>query len=792
MTDNDAAPTGITLVVSEDTVDEGDGSTIITLTGTVSGSTTYGTAQTLSMSAAGAGTASAVDFAAISDFSLEIAAEGTKGTATFTVTPTDDKVDESDETITLSSSSNAALTSPTVVITDDDATPSGVTLSLSTTSIAENAGATTITVTGTVGGTTTYGAKQTLSISVDGSGTAEAVDFAAVSDFNLEIAAEGTKGTATFTLTPTDDKVDEVNETVTVSSSNSIASNKPTITITDNDAAPTGVTLTVSPTAVDEGAGATTVTVTGAVGGTTTYGAKQTLPIQVKGSGNANAVDFAAVSDFNLEIAAEGTSGTATFTLTPTDDQAAEADETVTVSSTSSVVSNAPTIRITDNDGGSAGTLALTADISTLSEGAGATTVTVTAATRDNSNVASAQTVTITATGSGTASAVDFAAVTPFNITVANGTSSGTGTFTLTPTDDKVDESTETITIGSSSVLVTQSTTITLTDDDATPTSVTLSLNTTSVSEGSGATTLTLTGTVGGSTTFGTAQALPISVKGSGTATAVDFAAIADFDLTLAAEASSGTATFTLTPTDDVVDEVNETLTVSTTSSLVTGSLAITLTDNDATPSGVSLALNATTVAEGAGATTITLTGAVSGSTTYAAAQTLPISVTGSGTASAVDFASIADFNLAIAAEGTLGSATFTLTPTDDAVDEVNETITVRSSNSIASNAPTLTLTDDDATPSGVTLTLNTTSIAENAGATTVTLTGTVGGTTTYAAAQTLPMSVKGSGVATAVDFASIADFDLAIAAEERLGGRLPSPLPRWTTRRTKSTRPSR
>ena len=770
LTDNDAAPSGVTLSLSSTSVAENAGATTITVTGTVGGTTTYGAKQTLSISVDGSGTAEAVDFAAVSDFNLEIAAEGTKGTATFTLTPTDDKVDEVNETVTVSSSNSIASNKPTITITDNDAAPTGVTLSLSTTSIAENAGATTITVTGTVGGTTTYGAKQTLSISVDGSGTAEAVDFAAVSDFNLEIAAEGTKGTATFTLTPTDDTVDEVNETVTVSSSNSIASNKPTITITDNDAAPTGVTLTVSPTAVDEGAGATTVTVTGTVGGTTTYGAKQTLPIQVKGSGNANAVDFAAVSDFNLEIAAEGTSGTATFTLTPTDDQAAEADETVTVSSTSSVVSNAPTIRITDNDGGSAGTLALTADISTLSEGAGATTVTVTAATRDNSNVASAQTVTITATGSGTASAVDFAAVTPFTITVANGTSSGTGTFTLTPTDDKVDESTETITIGSSSVLVTQSTTITLTDDDATPTSVTLSLNTTSVSEGSGATTITLTGTVGGSTTFGTAQALPISVKGSGTATAVDFAAVSDFDLPLAAEASSGTATFTLTPTDDVVDEVNETITLSTTSSLVTGSLTITLTDNDATPSGVSLALNATSVAEGAGATTITLTGTVSGSTTYAAAQTLPISVTGSGTASAVDFASIADFDLAIAAEGTSGSATFTLTPTDDAVDEVNETITVRSSNSIASNAPTLTLTDNDATPSGVTLALNTTSIAENAGATTVTLTGTVGGTTTYAAAQTLPMSVKGSGVATAVDFASIADFDLPIAAESASG----------------------
>ena len=766
LTDNDAAPAGITLVVSEDTVDEGDGATTITLTGTVSGTTTFGTAQTYSISANGSGSAGVVDFAAVSDFDLAIAAEATNGTATFTLTPTDDKVDEVDETVTLSSTSKAVLNSPTVTLTDDDATPTGISLALSTSAVSEGAGTTTITVTGTVSGTTTYRAKQTLPISVQGSGTASAVDFAAVPNFNLEIAAEGTRGSATFTLTPVDDQVDETNETVTVSSSNSIATNSPTITLSDNDAPPSGITLTVNTTSVDEGAGTTAITLTGTVGGTTTYGAAQTLPISVAGSDNTNAVDFNDVPGFNLEIAAAGTTGSTTFTLTPVDDDNAEADETVTISSTSSAVSNAPTITIRDNDGGSAGTLGLSTDVSTVSEDAGATTITVTAATRDNSTLPSALTVTITAAGSGTASAVDFAAVSPFTITVASGSTSGTGTFTLTPTDDAVDESTETITISSASVQVTQSTTITLTDDDDAPTGISLGLSASSVDEGAGTTTITLTGTVGGSTTYAAPQTLPISVLGSGDADAVDFTAVADFDLVVQAAGNSVSATFDLIPEDDQVAEDDETITISSTSSLVTNTPTITLTDDDDAPTGIALAVSTSSVDEGAGTTTITLTGTVGGTTTYGAAQTLPISVSGSGNADAVDFTAVADFDLVVQAEGSSGSATFDLTPEDDQVPEDDETITISSTSSLATNAPTITITDNDGSGSvDLALSSDVTTLDEDAGATTITLTASTLSGDALANAATVPIAVTGSGEESAVDFIAASEVTLTIAS---------------------------
>ena len=74
--------------------------------------------------------------------------------------------------------------------------------------------------------------------------------------FDIEIAAGAASDTAGFTLTPTDDAVDETNETITVSgTSGSLTVNSATITLTDDDGAPTSITLTVDDSSVGEGDG---------------------------------------------------------------------------------------------------------------------------------------------------------------------------------------------------------------------------------------------------------------------------------------------------------------------------------------------------------------------------------------------------------------------------------------------------------------------------------------------------------------------------------------------------------
>ena len=120
----------------------------------------------------------------------------------------------------------------------------------------------------------------------------------------------------------------------------------------ENDPAPTSINLSVSPNAVSEGAGDPSVTVTGTlIGGTRTTATIVTVTVA---GGTATAVtDFAAVSDIALTVAAEESSGQATFTLTPVGDAEDEPDETVLLTGTTSVgglTVSGTSLTITDDD----------------------------------------------------------------------------------------------------------------------------------------------------------------------------------------------------------------------------------------------------------------------------------------------------------------------------------------------------------------------------------------------------------------------------------------------------------
>ena len=64
-------------------------------------------------------------------------------------------------------------------------------------------------------------------------------------------------------------------------------------------------------------------------------------------------------------------------------------------------------------------------------------------------------------------------------------------------------------------------------------------------------------------------------------------------------------------------------------------------------------------LSENSGETTVTVTAQLDGGQPFTTAQTIVITVRGSGTAAAVDFAPVANFNIVIAANATSGSATF-------------------------------------------------------------------------------------------------------------------------------------
>ena len=321
---------------------------------------------------------------------------------------------------------------------------------------------------------------------------------------------------------------------------------------------------------------------------------------------------------------------------------------------------------------------------------------------------------------------MDFAAVSAFDIEIAAGAASGSGTFTLTPTDDAVDETDETITVsGASGSLTVKAATISLTDDDGAPTAITLTVDDASVGEGAGATTITVTATVDGATRFVDARTVRVSVAGSGTATAVDFAAVSAFDIEIGAGAASGSGTFTLTPTDDAVDETDETITVSGTSSGLTVKAAtISLTDDDGAPT---LSINSPSVNEGdSGSASLTFTVTLSAESSRPVTVQYADAATGTAT-SGTDYTAITGGTLTFAA-GTR-SRTFEVSVTGDTTDEANETVAVTLSGAanaiIGTAAGTGTITDDDGQPT-VALALSPTSITESGATNASTVTATL------------------------------------------------------------------
>ena len=447
-------------------------------------------------------------------------------------------------------------------------------------SVSEGDGSTTVTVTAT--STHKLAGARALPITVMGSGVEGAVGFAPVANFDLTFPADTLVYSATFTLLPTDNTADETDETITISSSHALVTQSATIMLTDDDDAPSGISLSVYPMSVNEGDGDTTITVTGTVNGGTTYGAAQSLDLKVEGSGMTGVVDFAPISGVMVPLAAGAGTGTTTFVLSPVDNTDSNADETIIISSSNPLVSDSAMVTLYDDDGTP---ISLSVDPMTISEGDGATTITVTATS--STTYADAQVLPITVVGSGIAEAVDFSNVPGFDLTLAANETTINGTFTLTPTDDVVDEMDEVLSITSSHTEVGTPAMLTLQDDDDAPDGVTLSVTPDDIREDDGATTITVTATVSGMTVYASEKMLNVTMTGTGVAGAVDYATIPEFSLNVAAEAASGTASFVLTPENDEEGEADETITISSDSSFVLSDAMLVIRDDDGGRTGI-------------------------------------------------------------------------------------------------------------------------------------------------------------------------------------------------------------
>ena len=210
-------------------------------------------ATTVTVTRTGGTATSGTDYTAINAFTVTIPSGQTSGTATLSFDPTGDGLAEGGETVILTgSAAGLDAGTATLTITDDDPAPTAVTLSLNPAAVGESAAATAVTVTASLNNSPLPTAT-TVTVSRTGGTATSGTDYPAVTDFVITIPAEQTSGTATLSFDPTGDGLAEGDETVILTgSATGLDAGAATLTITDDDPAPTAITLSLNPAAVGE------------------------------------------------------------------------------------------------------------------------------------------------------------------------------------------------------------------------------------------------------------------------------------------------------------------------------------------------------------------------------------------------------------------------------------------------------------------------------------------------------------------------------------------------------------
>ena len=741
VTDDETASTRVSLTLNPTTIGEGDGAAMVTVTGELDEAPEPAT-RTLTVSVS-AGTGSAADYDAVADFTLAIAAGQTSGTATFTLTPVDDDLDEADETLAVGGTvPGLTVTGTTLTIEDDD--ERGIEVAPTTLPVVEGASSTY---------TVALSTQPTGPVTVTPSASGSPDVTVSPSALTFGVSDWSTPQTVTVTAAEDDGDADPDTATVTHAVTGAdyglVTADDVSVTVTDNETVTTAVDLSVSPLTVDENAGATDVTVTGTLNGAP-VSAPKTVTVTVTGD-SASANDFAGVSDFALTIDAGQSSGTVTFTLTPVDDGVDEENETLAVDGTvegltvtgttlaivdddSRGVEVAPT-RVTVAEGDSS-----TYTVVLLSEPTGTVTVTLSADGSPDVTVAPSA-LTFTDTDWSTAKTVTVAA--------AHDDDGAPDAATVTHAVSGADYALETA----------EDVAVAVDEDETGSTAIELTVNPSTVVEGAGATGVTVTAELDAAP-WTTTTTMTVSVSAQ-TAAAGDFGAVNDFALTIAAGRTVGTATFTLTPTNDGVDENDETLAVDGTADglAVTGTTLVIVDDDSR---GVAVAPTTVTVPEGGSSTyTVVLTSQPTGAVTVAP------SVGGSSDVTV----SPAALTFATTAWSTAQTVTVTAAADDDAdADEATVAHTVSGADYASETADDVAVmvTEDETPSTAVALTVAPSSVVENDGATSVTVTATLNEAPTTSA-TTLTVSVSADTASTA-DFAAVADFMLTIAAGRTSG----------------------
>ena len=303
MNDDGTVSSAVALSVNPDSIVEGAGATTVIVTGALNGiARDEPTTLTLSVGAPEDTATEGIDYTVVNDVALTIDAGQTSGTATFTLTPTDDGVVEGDETLTVSATTgdeDLAVTGIGVTILDDD--ERGVLVNPTSLTVSEGDSATY---------TVVLGSKPSGTVRVTISGTT-GTDLRRSRSF-LSFRTSNWNEPQTVTVTARQDE-DAEDDTVTIShavsgadyEANGVTVDAVSVTIDDDDRVSTGVDLSVSHRSFDEDASFTGVIVTGTLNGIA-RAEPTTVTVSVGASEDAatEGTDYVAVDDLGLTIPA--------------------------------------------------------------------------------------------------------------------------------------------------------------------------------------------------------------------------------------------------------------------------------------------------------------------------------------------------------------------------------------------------------------------------------------------------------------------------------------------------------
>ena len=298
---------------------EGAGGTPVRVTAALNGAPrTSPTAVTVAVGTPGDSATEGTDYATVDDLTVTIPAESKSGTATFTLIPVDDDIDEDDEgdeTITVNGTTRSGLTVTDVQlsITDDD--ERGVTVTPTELTLTEGGDPNDVnTYTVVLRSEPTGPVSITLAVTGDSDVTA--------STETLNFTTSNWDMPRTVTMSAAED-ADTVADTATVAHTPSgadytdVTAASVSVMVPDDDTASTAVTLNLSPGMVSEGVGTSgrTVTVTGRLNGAprmsltvvtlSVAGGTATVGADFTGSGQLHADDSRGIDERDGDLHAD-------------------------------------------------------------------------------------------------------------------------------------------------------------------------------------------------------------------------------------------------------------------------------------------------------------------------------------------------------------------------------------------------------------------------------------------------------------------------------------------------------